>query len=238
MMHVRGTIERVSNTLEEINKIANTTKTTTPVTRYAVGQSTSALWAVPSLGIDPSTGLEIYINRDGKLTNVYDPRDQVVAGDTRSDVEGVFGTNLELKGIGFNVFFRFRVGGQAYNQTLVDRVENVSYRLYNVDRRVYQERWMKPGDLAFYKGFINAAGFTTEATSLTTRFVQNDNLLSCESVSAYYRFAEKFNKKWGLQNTRLTFYTSDLFRISSIKRERGIDYPFSHTYTLQFQTTF
>lgn len=238
MMHVRGTIERVSNTLEEINKIANTTKTTTPVTRYAVGQSTTALWAVPSLGIDPSTGLEIYINREGKLTNVYDPRDQVVAGDTRADVEGVFGTNLELKGIGFNVFFRFRVGGQAYNQTLVDRVENVSYKLYNVDRRVYQERWMKPGDLAFYKGFINAAGFTTEATSLTTRFVQDENLLSCESLSAYYRFAEKFNKKWGLQNTKLTFYTSDLFRLSTIKRERGILYPFSHTYTLQFQTTF
>jgi TonB-linked SusC/RagA family outer membrane protein len=238
MFHVQGKIERVSNTLEEINKIANTTKSTTPVTRYAVGQSTTALWAVPSLGIDPSTGLEIYINRDGKLTTLYDPRDQVVAGDTRADVEGTFGTNLEIKGIGFNVFFRFRVGAQAYNQTLVDRVENVSYKFYNVDRRVYEQRWMKPGDLTFFKGFTNAAGQGVENTSLTSRFVQNDNLLACESISVYYRFSDQFNRKIKLQNTRVTFYTSDLFRLSSIKRERGIIYPFSHTYTLQLQTSF
>lgn len=238
MTHVRGTIEKVSNTLEEINRIANTTKSTVPITRYAVGQSTTALWAVPSLGIDPSTGLEIYKNRDGKLTTVYDPRDQVVAGDARANIEGTFGTNLEVKGIGFNVYFRFRTGGQAYNQTLVDRVENVSYRLYNVDRRVYEQRWMKPGDRTFFKGFTNAGGQSLENTSLTSRFVQDDNSLSCESASLYYRFSDKFNRSLGVQNTKITFYTSDLFRISSIKRERGLYYPFSHTYTLQFQTTF
>lgn len=237
-MHVRGTIERVSNTLEEINKAANTTRSTTPITRYAVGQSTTALWAVPSLGIDPSTGLEVYINRNGKLTSVYDPLDQVVAGDTRATVEGTFGTSFEIKGIGFNVFFRFRTGGQAYNQTLVDRVENVSYKLYNVDRRVYEERWMKPGDKTFFKGFVNAAGQSVENTNLTTRFVQDDNLISCESLSAYYRFPDKWNKIAGIQNSKITFYTGDLFRFSSIKRERGLIYPFSHTYTLQFQTSF
>jgi TonB-linked SusC/RagA family outer membrane protein len=238
MFHVQGKIERVSNTLEEINKIANTTRSTTPVTRYAVGQSTTALWAVPSLGIDPSTGLEIYINRDGKLTSIYDPRDQVVAGDTRANIEGTFGTNFEMKGIGFNIFFRFRTGGQAYNQTLVDRVENVSYKYYNVDRRVYEQRWMKPGDLTFFKGFTNAAGQGLENTNLTSRFVQDDNLLACESISVYYRLSDELNRKIKLQNTRITFYTSDLFRFSSIKRERGIIYPFSHSYTLQLQTTF
>jgi len=237
-VHVEGKIKRVSNTLEGINKLANNVSSTRPLTRYAVGQSTSAIWAVPSLGIDPSTGLEIYVNREGKLTTVYDPRDQVVSGDTRSEVQGTFGSNLELHGIGVNIFFRFQFGGQAYNQTLVERVENVSYKLYNVDRRVYEERWMKPGDHVFFKGFTNAGGVSQGPTYSTSRFVQDDNLLACESFSAYYRFADKFNKRLGVQNTRITLFTGDLFRLSSVKRERGLIYPFSHTYTLQLQTSF
>ena len=38
-------------------------------------------------------------------------------------------------------------GGQVYNQTLLDKVENANLK-YNVDRRVSQLRWAKPGDKA------------------------------------------------------------------------------------------
>src|SRR5690606_2451084 len=107
----------------------------------------------------------------------YNPLDQVIVGDTRSRVEGTFGTNFEHNGIGLNAFFRFRVGADAYNQTLIDRVENVNVRLYNVDRRVAEERWMKQGDLSFYKGLLDPDGYAiTEPTYATSRFVQKDDL--------------------------------------------------------------
>jgi len=235
---VKTKIKQVSNTLEEMNKAANSSYSSKPLTRYAVGQSTTAIWAVPSLGIDPSTGLEIFVNREGKLTTVWNPLDQVITGDARPDVEGTFGSNVEIKGIGMNVYFRFRVGGQAYNQTLVDRVENVAFQYYNVDRRVNDERWLQPGDHTFFRGLVNQGGVSNVVTYATSRFVQNDNLLSCESLSVYYRFPDQLNKRLGVQQTKITFFTGNLFRISGIDRERGLDYPFSHTYTLQLQTTF
>lgn len=235
---VKNTIERISNTIAQMNKKADTSKSTLPLPRFAAGRSISAIWVVESLGIDPSTGVEIYRKRDGSLTNTYDPLDQVIMGDTRASVEGTFGTNAEINGIGMNVFFRFRYGGQAYNQTLIDRVENVAYTYYNVDRRVYEERWMKPGDHTFFKGFTNAGGMQTDETKASSRFVQDNNELICESLSAYYRFPDQLNKRLRLQNTRITFFTSDLFRFTSIKRERGLIYPFSRTFSLQLQTSF
>lgn len=236
--HVKSTIERVSNTLKQMNKKADTTLSSLPLIRYAEGQSTAAIWAVESLGIDPSTGAEIYRTRDGKLTNVYSPLDQVIVGDSRPEVEGTFGSNVEIKGIGMNVFFRFRYGGQAYNQTLIDRVENIAYAYYNVDRRVAEERWMKPGDHTFFKALVPADGLGSELTKASSRFVQDNNELICESLSAYYRFSDDLNKKLRVQNTRLTFFTGDLFRFTSIKRERGLQYPFSRTFTIQLQTSF
>ncbi len=239
LFSVNNKIERVSNTISALNKAADEQLSTLPITRFAEGQSTTAIWAVPSLGIDPATGYEIFLTKDGRLTNTYNPLDQIIVGDTRSDLEGTFGTNFEYNGIGLNAFFRFKMGGQSYNQTLVDRVENVNVRLYNVDRRVSEERWLNQGDHTFYKGLIDADGYgNTTPTYATSRFVQNDNLLSLESISLFYRFNDEISKKWGMRNTKITAFSNDVFRFSSIRRERGLDYPFSRSFTFQISTSF
>lgn len=239
LFSVENKIKKVSNTIAALNKAANDSLSTLPITRFAEGQSTTAIWAVPSLGIDPATGYEIFRTRDGKVTNTYNPLDQVIVADSRPKLEGTFGTNLEWNGFGLNAYFRFRVGGYAYNQTLVDRVESVNVNLYNVDRRVAEERWLNPGDQTFFKGLIDADGYTiTAATYATSRFVQKDDLLSLESLSIYYRFTDALNKKMKLRNTKVTAFTNDVFRISTIKRERGLDYPFARSFTLQISTSF
>src|SRR5699024_4669160 len=78
LFSVDNKISKISNTLEALNASADTTYASTPITRYAVGQSTTALWAVRSLGIDPASGYEIFLKKDGTTTNIYDPRDQVI----------------------------------------------------------------------------------------------------------------------------------------------------------------
>jgi hypothetical protein len=235
----KNQIKKISNTIAALNKAADEELSSLPITRFAEGQSTTAIWAVPSLGIDPASGYEIFLTKEGTLSTVYNPLDQVIVGDTRSKVEGTFGTNFEHNGIGVNAFLRFKVGGKAYNQTLIDRVENVNVNLYNVDRRVAEERWLEQGDYTFYKGLIDADGYAiTEPTYTTSRFVQKDNLLSLESISVYYRFKDSLSRKWGLSNTKVSFYSNDVFRLSTIKRERGLDYPFARSFTLQVSTSF
>lgn len=235
----RGKYTRISNSLDALNRTADTSKSTKPLVRYAEGQSPTAIWAVRSLGIDPGNGREIFVNREGKTTNVYSNLDQQIMGDSRADVEGTFGANAEIKGIGMNVYFRYRTGGQIYNQTLADRVENANLQ-YNVDRRVYTQRWQKPGDHTFFKGIVTPDGYSINdgPTLPTSRFVQNYSFLTCESLSVYYRFSDGFNRRLGVSNTKITAYTGQLFRLSSVKQERGLDYPFSQTFTLLLQTTF
>ncbi|TKC05978.1 SusC/RagA family TonB-linked outer membrane protein [Pedobacter frigoris] len=237
--HVTNKIEKISSTIKALNERANSTRSTSPLPKYAEGQSVNVIWAVPSLGIDPASGNELFLSRDGTVVSSYNPADQVIAGDRTSDISGTLGTNLEVKGFGLNFYLRFDFGGDTYNQTLVDRVENANVALYNVDRRVYDSRWQKPGDVSFYRGIVNYTNNVNAPISYaTTRFVQKNNFIAGESMSVYYRFSDKINKRLGLQNTKITLFGSDIFRASSIKRERGLDYPFAHNYTLQLQTTF
>jgi hypothetical protein len=59
-------------------------------------------------------------------------RDQVVVGDFLPRYNGHFGISAEINNIGFYVSMNYRLGGQIYNQTLVDKVENANIK-YNVD---------------------------------------------------------------------------------------------------------
>lgn len=235
----KGEYVKISNSLKALNQMADTSTSTVPLIRYQEGESPTAIWAVQSKGIDPSNGQEIFLTKDGTLTNTYSTLDQVIVGDTRADLEGTFGTNAEYRGIGLNAYFRFRIGGQIYNQTLADRVENADIQ-YNVDRRVYEERWIKPGDHTFFKGLVDSEGYTisTSPTYPTSRFVQDYNYLTLENLSIYYRFSDVINKKLGLSSSRINLYTTQVFRVSTVKQERGLDYPFSRTVSLMLQASF
>ena len=118
---------------------------TSPKVKFQEGQSMNTIWCVRSLGIDPATGNEVFLDRNGQKTNVYNPADQVAFAVTDPKLEGNFGTNLVYKSFQLNAYFNYRFGGYIYNQTLVDRVENVDPN-YNVDSRVLYDRWIEAGE--------------------------------------------------------------------------------------------
>ena len=81
--HNKSKITKLSNQLEEINKYANNdfyNKGTVVYRQYEAGRSQTALMVVQSGGIDPATGNEIYIKRNGELTFEYDANDKVKCG--------------------------------------------------------------------------------------------------------------------------------------------------------------
>ena len=63
--------------------------------------------------------------------------------------------------------------GKLYNNTLIDKVENADVRNYNVDRRVYEGRWISAGQVTQYKDVNN-----TEMTQMSSRFVKRITILS------------------------------------------------------------
>ena len=230
----KNKIVRLNNALDTYNNKQDTTSTTRPRTRYKEGQSTTVIWAVPSLGIDPITGREVYRKKDGGTTYTWNGDDQQVMGDATPDFNGSFGINAQYGGFSINCAFTYRFGGQYYNQTLVDKVENANIR-YNVDRRVFSDTWKQAGDNTFYKK-IGATPTTTYATS---RFVENLNEWQLTSLNVAYDFRNHaFLKKVGMQGLRLTLYTIDVARMSTVRAERGTDYPFARTFSFSVRASF
>jgi TonB-linked SusC/RagA family outer membrane protein len=213
-----------------------------PVLKYNDGMSMNSIWAVRSLGIDPMNGQEIYLKQNGSRTYIYDPLDLVVVGDDRAKARGHFGFTTEYKGFGFSTTFRYSVGGQAYNQTLVDRVENIN--IYdNVDKRVLSGRWQTPGQNASYKrlGMFQYEGdplARQEMTRPTSRFVQDLNELTWGTASLYYDFPKSMIDNWRVQRMRFSLYMNDILKISSIETERGLNYPFARTVSCSLSITF
>ena len=249
-VHNQNRVLSISDALrsfnEDQNKIADNPYNSKPIIQYYNGMSMDAIWAVRSLGIDPANGKEIYLTKAGEKTYTYSSADEVVCGDAMPKISGTFGANGEYKGFGISLYFSYLYGGQMYNQTLVDRVENVDMS-YNVDKRVLYSTWQKPGDVKPYKALgsvqvQNADGSWTYMflkTQPTSRFIQDRNELKLASVNLSYDFY-KFNfvKKMGMDRLRLGFYMNDVFQLSSINVERGLSYPFSRTFSFSVQATF
>ena len=95
--------------------------------------------------------------------------------------------------------------------------------LKNADKRVLYDRWKEPGDHAKFRRIDD-----TSAPYQTTRLVFDNNLLALQSVSLSYELPRK----------KLLLSSTDLFRLSSVKQERGTSYPFARTFSIGLNVTF
>jgi len=240
---ITGVSAAMQNYNDKQDEVASSVFYNKPVQKYYDGVSLDAIWAVRSLGIDPTNGQEIYLDKKGNRTYTYRVSDQVVCGDKLPDFQGTAGFMFSYKGIELNATFRFQYGAQMYNQTLVDKVENASLK-GNVDKRVYDGRWRNPGDLKPYKTLGNQwvaeeGEYKDEKTQATSRFVQDRNELSLSSLRVGYDFwKHNFIKKVAMERLRVEFYMNDVFMLSSIKTERGTAYPFARSFNFAIQATF
>lgn len=220
---------------EDIGSSLTDANYSVPIAQYEEGQSLTSIWAVKSLGIDPTTGKEIFLNRDGTVTDKWDATQEVVCGNTQPDFNGAFGVNISYRQWSLFASFLYEWGGQQYNQTLVDRVENAKIAQGNVDLRVLTDRWQKPGDVAQFKN-IKDASLTTLPTS---RFVQDNSFLRLNALTLTY----DFNREWlkrnlGLRMLRLEASTSDLINWNSVRQERGLSYPKSYKFNFSVKAQF
>lgn len=248
-------ILKISDAMKQFNDnqaaLAAKTDQALPVAQYQDGLSMNTIFAVPSLGIDPAIGLEMYRKQDGSSTYIWKDTDRVACGVSIPLYRGTVGITGEYKGIGISVTGRYLGGGQLYNNTLVNMVENADIT-QNFDRRVLTERWNHVGHQAFFKRYKSRTpydlrngiywysqdGWVQNPTQATSRFVQDQKEFDISSISVYYDFKREWISKIGLERLRLTALMNEVAKISSIQIERGTTYPFSRTLTFQLSATF
>jgi len=228
----KAEFRNMGNQLDNFN-VANRSRN---MVRYYDGGSPSDLWSVRSVGIDPATGREIFLNRNNEQTFVYNYQDEVKVGNSDPDLDGIIGTSFMYKGFLASVNIRYRIGGQAFMKTLYDKVENISLANVplNQDKRALYERWQKPGDNARFKSIS-----LTEVTPMSSRFVADNNMLVGESFSLGYETSKaSWLKSVGASSVTFRAYMNDIFYISTITNERGLDYPFARSVSFSAAVRF
>lgn len=248
LAHNKNKILKISESLKAYNDAVDQhfreNKESEPFLKYVEGGSLTAIFGMRSLGIDPATGNEIFLRRDGGQTDRWNPTHQVVLGNTEPDAQGTFGFNLTYKNWSLYTTFMYEFGGDLYNQTLVNKVEDANIYYHNVDKRVLTDRWKKPGDVTKYRKLAikeRRESFNIPTTRPTERFVQKNNNLSLNSITLGYNLSAASSlwlKTAGISMLRFELGANGLFYWSSIKAERGLDYPFARTMNFSLNLTF
>lgn len=227
-------ITKISNALQKMNEESMAEGTLNPSLLWQEGRSMNDIYAVRSKGIDPGTGREVYLDLDGNETFIYDYRNQVAVGNTDPSFFGNINTTFRYKGFRLSAYFQYRYGADIYNSTLAHKVENVDPAAGNLDRRAYKDRWWRPGDISKYKAVNDLT--TTYATD---RFVMKEKTFSLSSLSLEYIVPSEWSKRnLGIEYVAIGATVNEVFRWSTIKEERGLNYPYATNYVFNVTLRF
>ena len=232
LAHNKNKVTKINKALTAFNEQQDSKVKNKPTIRYQEGLSQNTIWVNESLGIDPATGEEIFLDKDNNKVNKWSAANYKPWGSTDPKIYGTIGTMFIWKNWELNAYLYYKYGGYLYNQTLVDKVENVNPN-ENGDKRILYDRWNKPGDIAKFKKVSDVS-----VTNPTSRFVEKENYIQLQSISLSYDFYGERLKKWGIQRLKLSAIGNDIFTSSTVKMERGTSYPYARTFSLAAQITF
>jgi TonB-linked SusC/RagA family outer membrane protein len=236
LLHNKNTVMKISDALDELNKAINGSDMYSPSFLVKEGESLNTIYAVKSLGIDPSHGEEVLVKQDGTTVfgGSWSAADKVPCGVADPKAWGTINTNFRYENFTCNLVFGYRLGADLYNSTLMDKVENVD-PMKNVDRRAFYDRWKNPGDKAKFKG----VAYYQLSTRASSRFVMKEYMLDCRSLSLSYDWQGNWLRAaTGMERLTLAAFTEDVFRLSTIKRERGTSYPFAYRFSFSLSALF
>ena len=234
LVHDVNKITRLSDAIMEQNQ-KYLSQNVDVANLFYVGKPLNAIYAVRSNGIDPSTGQEVYIDKNGQVTDTWSASDKVYLGSSQPTYRGNARTMVMWKDLTLNVSFGFHWGGKQYNSTLRNRVEVTTSTIQskNVDKRALSERWMKPGDNTFFQGY------NKRDSHATSRFVFDDKVLTLQTVSLQYRWNNNWlHTRTGIESVLFGVNLNDLFYWSSVKYERGTSYPYARNMQASLTLTF
>lgn len=246
LSHNKNEILKISNSLSNYNNKVNEhyddydywnsydQKYAKTFMKYEEGGSLTSIFGMKSLGIDPASGQEVFVRRDGTITYDWESNEQQIIGDTEPDAKGSFGFNFVWKSLSVFASFMYEFGGQRYNDTYPTHIESVDLAAYNADKRVSSDRWMHIGDHTPLKDIADRNAVTRP----TSRFVQNYNALDFNSLSVAWTFDNEWVKKLRINTLKLQFNTTGLAHFSTVKQERGTSYPFARVYDITLNVSF
>jgi TonB-linked SusC/RagA family outer membrane protein len=229
----KNVLVKLSDALKKANEVpAGMNSDRSVFYEYVEGNSIDEVYVLRSPGVDAATGKVLYQKADGTITNSVSGVAKIAVGSAQPKVNGRLSSTFRYGSFIANIGFAARLGGKKLNQTLMAQVENAYIRI-NVDRRVRDLRWQKPGDITPYKSLLSS-----DATLANDRFVFTENTIMFNNANLTYELPTRWVKHLGMQRIGISASVSDLAYWSNIDQERGTSYPYTFKPTFALSCTF
>ncbi|MCA4777681.1 SusC/RagA family TonB-linked outer membrane protein [Empedobacter stercoris] len=139
-------------------------------------------YLVKHAGVDANTGKDLYFDKDGNITDVYDGGDAVATNKTPlPKLMGGFGLNAKFYGFDINADFTYSAGGYMYNNTYAYLTDPTSLDNHVVEAANY---WKQPGDHAAF------AMPNTTGPEYSTKYLESSDYIAFRSLSLGYNFSK------------------------------------------------
>lgn len=194
------------------------------------GDAADGIYVLPSAGIDPDTGRELFYSRDGSLTDTPQSSDLVFEGSRTPKLRGRFGATAAWRNLDLGVVFAYSLRGtyyDIYTQQAVDWASTAD----NVPTAAL-DKWSPSHPDAAFQGGDNPSHYAS------SRFVSKRNTLSLASVRVGYAFPKKIAAAMRMQGLKVSLTCDDVWFVSSVKTPRSLYYPYASSFILSLQATF
>lgn len=209
--------------------------------KYQVGIPLGEFYMVRYAGVDPANGKQLWLDKDGTLTDVYAESNAVFTGKQRfAPCAGGIQLNFAWKGLSLNADFTGVFGKWVANN---DRyfIENVLFAAeINQTGRMLTDSWRYPGHITDIPKF-------DQERKIDTHILENASFVRLKNLQLSYIFPKKLMKKAGILNgAKIYAVGRNLFTITEYSGydpeadtniQMGV-YPNSKQFTFGIELTF
>lgn len=163
-------------------------------------------------GVDPATGLELYLSKDGKKTSKPVPTDRILLGSALPDFVYGMTNNLSYKNFDLTVFIQGSQGNKIFN---AGRLEMEAMRTAINQSADIVNRWKKPGDITNIPAV--SVNQSTDNTIISSRFLENGSYLRFKTITLSYNINSKYLSRLGLSSANVYVSGNNLLTLTKYK---------------------
>lgn len=180
--------------------------------RIAKGHGLYTFYMRDWAGVNPSNGMPLWYDEEGKMTSVASKACYVYKGSPEPKATGGFNTTLAWKGLSLSAFFEF-VAGNTVIFSLNNDVDGYSMT-GNCSTNVLNY-WKKPGDTGVQPKPV--AGQPSQSYKYSTRHLQNGSYMRIKDITLSYNLPDKWMKACRMQGVRIYVSALNPYTFSNVK---------------------
>jgi TonB-linked SusC/RagA family outer membrane protein len=177
------------------------------------GYGLGTFYGYVAAGVDPATGKQLYMSKDGKAVPYTEirPSDRQIIGSAQPDFVYGMTNNLSYKNFDLTIFLQGSQGNDILNGVRIETEGMKDSRNQSTD---VLNRWKAPGDNSSIPGVSPASN---DNTQISTRFIENGSYLRFKTITLAYRFNPAILNKIGLGTASVYVSAQNLITITKYK---------------------